>query len=291
VIFGFGLAFLGSAGSGIIKKAINGNLGFVLALVSYCFGSVCGVVTREFIIQFTIERTLYMPDIFGWPIAVMVQIFFFLLSFYIIQNGIRKFGEYHGEDDEGLLSILAKEEPPAQRSRAAFRELFISDIEADRGIVFITLIMIIYFAFNQRVMGLSMPLSLLGYKVMNLAGLDVSSLFSMTGLPGSIKQNWFENQNQMLLLGYAFGVLIVPLLKGKYRFKGIHDRYKLLIVLLGGFLVGFGAQGMYGANIGEIYGAIAMFSFSGWLVIPFALLGVFLGKPVYEYLSSKYFEE
>lgn len=285
VIFGFGLSFLGSAGSGLIKKSFNGNIGFIVAVIFYFLGSVCGVFIREKVKGIFGEVPLYMPELFGWYGALLIQGLLFVVSFLIIRQGIRKYGEYQGEDEENVLDIAIKVLPTRVKTRAVARELFVSEIQADKGIIFIALISIVYFAFNQRVIATAMPLSLMGYRILYALGIDTTTLFSGTSLPEAIRQPFVHSQQLTLILGYALGTVLVPLWKGKYAIKPLKSFKKAIIMMLGGFSVGFGVQGIYGANIGEVFGAISMLSLSGWIIIPCICLGVFLGKPIFMYLS------
>ena len=73
IIFGMGIALVGVAGSGLIRNSANLKFDYIVAMFSFFFGAVVGVKIREFALQFMNERTLYMPEIFGWPIAIIVQ--------------------------------------------------------------------------------------------------------------------------------------------------------------------------------------------------------------------------
>lgn len=83
VIFGIGSAILGCAGSGLIRRAANLQLPFIIATVFYCIGSLAGVIVRDRYVSVTGEVTLYMPDMFGWPLAIVIQIILLLAYWYI----------------------------------------------------------------------------------------------------------------------------------------------------------------------------------------------------------------
>lgn len=169
--------------------------------------------------------------------------------------------------------------------RTIFKKAFYSELEPVFGCILLAIICVIYFAFNQKVIGLSMPLSFVGYKLMELLGLDMPEILKDTKLATSINGNLFANSGFTLVIGFAIGCTVVPLYRGEYHIKGIESRSQLLMMIIGGFLVGFGVQGMYGANIGEIYSAMAMMSLSGYIVVPFIVLGIFIGRPLYERLA------
>lgn len=169
--------------------------------------------------------------------------------------------------------------------RTIFKKAFYSELEPIFGCTLLAIICIIYFAFNQKVIGLSMPLSFVGYKLMELLGIDIPTVLEDTQLASSINGNLFTNSGFALVIGFAIGCTVVPLYRGEYHIKGVESRSQLLMMIIGGFLIGFGVQGMYGANIGEIYSAMSMMSLSGYIVVPFIVLGLFIGRPLYEKLA------
>ena len=73
IIFGMGIALVGSAGSGLIRHSANLKFDYICATIAFFFGALAGVLVREYALQFMVERSLYMPEIFGWPITFIVQ--------------------------------------------------------------------------------------------------------------------------------------------------------------------------------------------------------------------------
>ena len=52
--------------------------------------------------------------------------------------------------------------------------------------------------------------------------------------------------------------------------------------MIGGFTMGFGTRLAQGCNAGALYSPIAAFSLSGWVFLPFMVLGGILGNRVYK---------
>lgn len=88
-IFGSGIAFTGVAGSGLVRNAFNLKLDYIVALVMYFIGSVCGVLIREYFISRFSEMSLYMPELFGWPVAIITQIALMYGYYRVIKNAER----------------------------------------------------------------------------------------------------------------------------------------------------------------------------------------------------------
>lgn len=151
----------------------------------------------------------------------------------------------------------------------------------------ITIIALTYFALNTRVIATAMPLSLIGYKLFSLFGMDFSTFSSFpVSLVENIRLPFLSNPTLVLILGYMLGVWVVSLAKEPYKLVNKLSSKNLIKGILGGFLVGFGVQGIYGANIGEVFGAISMISLSGWIAVIGSSIGLWIGKPLYRWFSK-----
>ena len=167
------------------------------------------------------------------------------------------------------------------------KKVLVLDFVPIVGCCLIAALSVVYFYFNRKVFATAMPLSLLGYKILYAFGIDTPELLSGTGLSEQILAPTLENPSLILILGFAFGSILTPLLRGEYKIGGFGSLKHLITFIVGGFLVGFGVQGIYGANIGEVFGAIAMLSLSGWLVMPFIGFGVQLMRPICRKINKK----
>ena len=165
-------------------------------------------------------------------------------------------------------------------------DIFVSGIESNMGISYIAILSIVYFFFNSQVIGTGMPFATFGYKMMNIMGVDTTTILGES-LASQIAKEIYDLPKVMMVAGYAFGAAFVPLLRGEFKPTGCGDAKNILKMVIGGFITGVGVQGIYGANIGEVYGAISMLSLSGWLIIPFIVAGLFLAKPIYAYLGGE----
>ena len=90
IIFGFGVYLVGSASSGIIRKAANAKLEFIITMFFYFLGSVLGVVCRNYALTIFEEQRMYMPEMFGWPLAITIQGILLVASYLFIQSRANK---------------------------------------------------------------------------------------------------------------------------------------------------------------------------------------------------------
>ncbi|MBQ9986848.1 MAG: YeeE/YedE family protein [Erysipelotrichales bacterium] len=166
------------------------------------------------------------------------------------------------------------------------KNIFVLEMTPKIGTTCIAILAVIYFFFNKKVIATAMPLALTGYKFFNFLGVDMVGLFQGTSLPADIEKFFLNNSSLVMIFGFAIGSILTNLLRGEYKPSGLSKPSKVVMFMLGGFLVGFGVQGIYGANIGEVFGAISMMSLSGWIVIPFVMMGIYLSKPILQMFNK-----
>lgn len=174
-----------------------------------------------------------------------------------------------------------------KKVKKTLKVLFVFDVTPFVGIMFIAFLAILYFYVNEALIATAMPLSIFGYKGLNALGIDIISILNNPELTASIQRSILESPTLVLIVGYALGAVITVLFQGQYKIEGPKGFKNTLMYVIGGLAVGFGVQGIYGANIGEVYGAISMMSLSGWIIIPFICIGIALARPIYYKLSAK----
>ena len=174
-----------------------------------------------------------------------------------------------------------------RRIKKKLKQLFVIDVTPTTGVIFISVLAIIYFFVNTTVIATAMPLSLAGYKFFNLIGIDIINILNDPDLTSQIEKSFMDTPSLVLILGFAIGTIITELFQSDYKIEGLKSFKTQIMHAIGGLAVGFGVQGIYGANIGEVYGAISMLSLSGWLIIPCICIGILIGKPLYNKLKDK----
>ena len=182
---------------------------------------------------------------------------------------------------------MMKMKKKKKKIKRFLKKLFVFDVTPLNGVIFIAFLAIIFFYVNHSVIATAMPLSLMGYKFLNFIGIDIIGILNDPELTASIQKSILESPTLILIIGYAIGAVITELLQGEYKPEGPKNFKNTMMYVIGGLLVGFGVQGIYGANIGEVYGAISMLSLSGWFIIPFICLGIFLARPLYRKFTEK----
>ena len=81
-------------------------------------------------------------------------------------------------------------------------------------------------------------------------------------------------------LGILLGAFLAAGLAGRFAPQWRIPARTLLVALLGGILMGYGARLAFGCNIGALFSGIASGSLHGWLWMASALAGTALGVPL-----------
>ena len=123
-----------------------------------------------------------------------------------------------------------------------------------------------------------------GTKLINLIGLPIEWSYWDYALENShsINQGLTENPVSLTTIGVIFGAFIVSIIHPRAKVK--ISPLRLMMSIVGGLIMGFGAVMASGCNIGAFFSGIASGSLHGWIWLVFALLGNILGLRVRAYL-------
>ncbi|MCC3144654.1 YeeE/YedE family protein [Halanaerobium sp. Z-7514] len=145
------------------------------------------------------------------------------------------------------------------------------------GGVLLAVVNIIYFAISGEIWSITSGFARLGAWIISLFGVNVETWeawqYYQYNLP------WLDN-NSWSNLGIIIGALIAILLAGQFKLKKIKNKKQIITVLIGGWLMGYGARIAIGCNIGGLYTALASLALNGWLYLPFIILGIYFGSKV-----------
>ncbi len=160
----------------------------------------------------------------------------------------------------------------------SFYQLFISQaIERPWpywfGGVLLALFNLIYVVVTGHYWGISNNLARWGAWVLERVGVN-SSQWNVWSYYDYYAEPWLDRQTWSNL-GIIIGALIGILLTQNFKWKRIKDKKQFIMVLAGGWLMGYGSRVAIGCNIGGLYSSISSLALNGWIYLPFAVIGVF----------------
>ncbi|AET33266.1 YeeE/YedE thiosulfate transporter family protein [Pyrobaculum ferrireducens] len=92
-----------------------------------------------------------------------------------------------------------------------------------------------------------------------------------------------ENKEFMIVLGFMLGAMIAKALEGNWRLRWPANRMVVLLSIVGGLMLGFGARLALGCNVGNFVATIQSLVFSGFVF--------FLGMAVGTFISTRLIED
>lgn len=103
------------------------------------------------------------------------------------------------------------------------------------------------------------------------------SYFHEVGYESLFKDPIF-NEQTILNVGLMAGVLLSVALAAEFRIKRIKSGRQILMGIIGGLLMGYGARLALGCNVGAMVGGIASQSLHGWVFALFLFFGSLAGS-------------
>ena len=104
---------------------------------------------------------------------------------------------------------------------------------------------------------------------------------------GALTKHPFFNEETALNIGLIAGVLLAIALASEFRLKLPKSGRQIIMALIGGALMGYGARLALGCNIGAVVGGIASQSLHGWIAGFFLFFGALAGTVVVSRLLVK----
>lgn len=105
-----------------------------------------------------------------------------------------------------------------------------------------------------------------------------SSLFWIQDFPRmALESSLGEDITSVMNIGIVVGASLAASLAGRMSVRRPPSRRGVIAALMGGILMGYGANLAYGCNVGAYFSGIASTSLHGWLWIVFALIGSAIG--------------
>jgi hypothetical protein len=104
------------------------------------------------------------------------------------------------------------------------------------------------------------------------------SSFWASGFPNfALTHSILIDETSVMNIGILLGALLASALAGRHRKSTSAKPNPLILAIIGGLMLGYGARLAYGCNIGSFFSGVASGSLHGWLWIICALPGNAIG--------------
>jgi len=251
-IFGMGIVLAGGCGSGILYRVGEGNLAYVVAV----FGFFFGIMTANAGILRPVYDTLVSTPVFIGPDNDVVPTLYNIV-------GLPKWVVIAVIAAAGLWFVLAGK--PFQKAKKGFSWSLAGLLT---GLLAVAAFWASSYAGgNARGLSFTGPLRELFLAVLTGNSGARPTLIQSRSLLG-ITFSW----SALYVLAVPIGAYISGKLMNEVKLK-VPPADELLKVLLGGFIMGIGAQIAGGCNIGQGLTGVSTLAVSSWVANAFTILG------------------
>jgi uncharacterized membrane protein YedE/YeeE len=269
-LFGLGMQFGGGCASGTLYTVGGGNTKMLATLVGFLAGSVLGTLHLPWWLELPGLGSVSLLDELSLFGALGVQL---AALAAIVLASMRLERRRHGALVHG---------PVPKEGEAGWRRLLQGPWPLIAGGLLLALLNFAVLAVAGHPWSVSFGYALWGAKLAQLAGLDVAAWefwtwrYPAKALAGSL----FAEDTSLTNFGILLGAFLAAGLAGRFAPRWRVPLRLLLVALLGGILMGYGARLAFGCNIGALFSGIASGSLHGWLWMAAALAGTALGVPL-----------
>ena len=267
-LFGLGMQFGGGCASGTLYTVGGGNTKMLATLTGFMAGSVLGSLHLPWWLGLPSLGAVALPDALTWPGALALQLTVFGAIVWASLSVERR---RHGAVVHGPAS-----------EQTGWRRFLQGPWPLIAGGLLLAALNFAVLAVSGHPWSVSFGYALWGAKLAQLAGLDVAAWefwtwrYPAQALAGSL----FAEDTSLTNFGILLGAFLAAGLAGRFAPQWRLPLRPLLVALIGGVLMGYGARLAFGCNIGALFSGIASGSLHGWLWMAAALAGTAVGVPL-----------
>lgn len=241
-VFGIGMQIAGGCASGTLSLAFAGNFKFIIALVFFILGSVVGAMHLPAWQQLPNFGTFSLISNFGIALAIVIQLAILLFFYFILVYREKK---AHGS----VVALFSNQNGNASWPKWSM-------------IVIIPIFAFIIFVLKGSTWGVTSAFATWGAKILSALGLlDVNNYAYWANKPNlnGVGQSVFANSTSVTNFGLISGIGIAAVLVGKLKNINLKiNLWHVASVVIGGFLMGYGARLASGCNIGALLGGVSI---------------------------------
>ena len=285
-LFGIGMMMAGGCASGTLSDLGEGEGRSAIALIFFVIGSVPGMVAKVALDESAIGQIgtrVYLPDIFGYIGAVIIS-FILLGILWVIAVKYEKFRKKEGFYEETIYEDIEQPISISENYSGAYKlyhKLFVQRWSFLRGGFFLTIMFLFIIISTGNSWGVTGSFADWGIGLFDKFGVELSDPVYASGLKKA-SNGFLNDPGSLRNIGIIFGAAIAFLLAGRFKFNFKFSLKDIIVYIVGGFLMGFGARIAGGCNIGALYSGIGNFSLAGWGFLVALSLGGIVGLKLFE---------
>jgi uncharacterized membrane protein YedE/YeeE len=268
-LFGVGMQLGSGCACGTLYTIGGGSTMMLLTLVTFSMGSFTASLTRNLWAGLPSIPPLSLGKMLGWHWAVLLQ----LTLFVLLALALQKWSQQEGEKS------LFKTKSRREGTTFTLKSLLYGPWSLAIGALIVALLNCLTLLISGRPWGVTRGFTLWAAKIATVFGWNpaTSPFWSSGSWQESLNRSIFADVTSVMNIGIILGASLAAALAGRLVLKKPPSLRAIAAVLIGGFLMGYGALMAFGCNVGAYFSGIASTSLHGWLWIAFALMGTGVG--------------
>jgi hypothetical protein len=266
-MFGIGMQLGGGCGSGTLFTMGQGQADMLITLLFFIVGATLASSHLGWWHSLGDVGAISLIDRFGWLPALLITFGILFVLFFIAVT-------LDKSKNQELKPVLT----PVPRNQVINTLLF-GKWPLWWAVIGLAILNLLVLLVAGHPWSITFALSLWGTKLWSALGGDVSSWsYWQTAYPSHALNNSVLLDNTSLLdFGLILGAGLAAALAGRFAPASTLNWKKVLTVIVGGLLLGYGARLAFGCNIGSLLAGISSGSVHGWLWLVAGFLGNIVG--------------
>lgn len=254
-LFGIGMQMGSGCGSGTLYTVGGGHVNMLITLSFFIIGATVGSVHLPWWLSLPSAGKISVIEHFGWLPSLIFQLMT-LLVIYKLLSTIEK--RRHGS----VQPLLKPREKHASLDTFLF-----GPWPLWWAVIALALLNLLTLLIAGHPWTITFAFGLWGTKIWTALGGDISGwLYWSRGYPASaLDQSLLNDTTSLMDIGLVLGAILAASLAGSFAPDKQVDRKLVLVSVVGGLLLGYGARLAFGCNIGGLLAGISTGSLHGWL--------------------------
>ena len=254
-LFGIGMQLGSGCGSGTLYTVGGGHVNMLVTLLFFIVGATIGSVHLGWWLELPDIGKVSSIESIGWLPALLLQLTVLAIIYSFLLRAERK-------KNTTVQHFL---QPASDKS--VLDQLIFGPWPLWWGIVALCLLNLLVMTLAGHAWSITFAFGLWGTKVWSALGGDISGWsYWANGYPANALNNSvLKDTTSLIDFGIITGAILAAALAGTFAPEKKITSKLLIVSVVGGLLLGYGARLAFGCNIGGLLAGIATGSLHGWL--------------------------
>jgi len=275
-LFGIGMQLGSGCGSGTLYTVGGGHINMLITLAFFIVGATIGSVQLDWWLTLPNAGNISLIQKFGWAGALVIQLLV-LAGLYLL---VRYLDQRRHVAPRSLRSM--------EGSMPIWKRLLFGPWPLWWAVVALAALNLLTLLIAGHPWTITFAFGLWGAKIWSALGGDISNwAYWSSGYPAqAVNSSVLADATSIMDFGLILGAVLAATLAGSFAPEKKIGKKLVLVSILGGLCLGYGARLAFGCNIGALLAGISSGSLHGWLWLVAGFAGSWLGVKLRKQIMS-----